>query len=242
MPTAGRRQLLSDHVRDLLLQGIHAGRWDVGEKLPNEHELGRTFGVSRVTLREAVRSLVEAGYLNRVHGSGTYVAFRPSARHSLDRNLSYTRLIEEAGMRFARRVLNVTREPASADEAERMGIRPGDEVARVERVRLADDRPVIYSLDAIPAAILPGHISDEDLSGSLYELLRHSDHEVVKGDASLVPVLATPSHAEVLEVAVGSPLLHLDQVDVTNRGQPVMRSLEWHVPGVFELALVRRAE
>lgn len=239
-PVRGSRRLLTDHVRDELLRAIHAGKLETGDKVPNEGQLCELFGVSRVTIREAVRSLVEAGYLDRVQGSGTYVAFRPSARHSLERNLSYTRLIEDAGMRFSRRLLAVTRDTATAREADQLGIAADAAVVRVERVRLADDRPAIHSRDTLPEALVAG-IDDDAFGRSLYDLLDSVGHTVTAGEATLLPVLAEPPHDEVLDVAAGSPLLHIGQTDSTAAGVAVMRSLEWHVPGIFELTLLRRA-
>jgi len=240
VPARESRRLLTDHVRDELLKAIHAGELQTGDKVPNEQQLCELFGVSRVTIREAVRSLVEAGYLDRIQGSGTYIAFRPRARHSLERNLSYTSLIEEAGMRFGRRMLTIERGAASSAEAERLGMEHNAEVVRVERVRYADDRPAIYSIDTLPAALVPG-ISDEAFGSSLYHLLGDLGHRVTTGEATLRPVLAEPPCNKILEIGVGSALLHIRQTDLTAAGMPVMFSLEWHVPGIFELTLLRRA-
>jgi DNA-binding GntR family transcriptional regulator len=233
------RHLLSDEVRDRLLSGINSGELAIGDKIPNEQQLCDRFGVSRVTVREAVRSLVEAGYLTRIQGSGTYVAFRPSARHSLERNLSYTAMIRAAGMRPGRHVLRAVSKPPDRVEAERLQVPADADVVRVERVRSADGRPVIYSIDTLPAETL-GKVEDEQLGGSLYELLSSLGHAVAHSEATLLPVLAGEHHARTLQVGVGSPLLHITQLDWTGGGQPAMFSLEWHVPGIFELSLLRR--
>ena len=234
------RRLLVDQVRDELLSRINDGVLRVGEKLPAEPELCEHFGVSRATIREAVRSLVEAGYLSRVHGSGTYVAFRPRLRHTLERNLSYTKLIEHAGFKPGRKLLSLERAGAGDDEAKRLGISPGEPVVRIERVRSADERPVIYSLDTIPDRYVRD-VADEDFGDSLYELFARLGFTVAHGEATLEPVLADKRHAQQLEVEVHAPLLHISQVDYTTAGEAVMFSREWHVPGVFELSLLRRA-
>ena len=104
----------------------------------------------------------------------------------------------------------------------------------------ADDRPAIHSIDTIPARYLVG-VADEDLAGSLYDLFERLGHTVAHGEATLEPVLADPHRGETLGVGVGSPLLHLTQVDYTTAGEPVMLSRQWHVPGVFEVSLLRRA-
>ena len=116
----------------------------LGSKLPAEPELCEQHGVSRATIREAVRGLVEEGYLSRAHGSGTFVKFRPRVRHSLERNLSYTELISQAGFEVACRLLEVNTDKPGPDEAERLRINASESVLRLERVHAADGRPVIY--------------------------------------------------------------------------------------------------
>ena len=84
-------------MRQGLLDDLVAGKLAPGDKLPNENEIAERFGVSRATVREAVLGLLEAGYLSRRHGSGTYVTKAPRSRHALDTTVSYTAMIREAG-------------------------------------------------------------------------------------------------------------------------------------------------
>jgi DNA-binding GntR family transcriptional regulator len=191
-------------------------------------------------VREAVRSLVEAGYLTRVQGSGTYVAFSPKLQHTLDRNLSYTKLITEAGYRPKRRVLTIEHLPLDNEEAKALDTRSEARGVRIERVRSADDRPVIYSIDVIPERYVR-EATTEDLSGSLYRLFGVMGHTVAHGEAVISPVVAISPMAEWLKVDHGSPLLHIRQVDYSTAGDAMMFSREWHVPGIFELSLLRRA-
>ena len=87
---------------------------------------------------------------------------------------------------------------------------------------------------------MPG-VTDEGFGGSLYELFERMGYEVAYGEATLAPVLADEQLAEHLQVDAGSPLLRIVQVDYTTVGDAIMFSREWHVPGVFELSLLRRA-
>ena len=82
------RPSLVEKIRDDLTAEVGTALFPLGSKLPNEQELAERFEVSRATIREAVRGLVEAGLVSRVHGSGTYVTGAPKARHSLDATLS----------------------------------------------------------------------------------------------------------------------------------------------------------
>src|ERR1700691_6088685 len=88
-----------EEVRLGLLEDLTNGDLPVGAKLVNEQELATRFDVSRLTVREAVATLVTTGYLERRHGSGTYVVGLPGPRHAPDDTLSYTHMIAKAGMK-----------------------------------------------------------------------------------------------------------------------------------------------
>ncbi|HET6379765.1 MAG TPA: GntR family transcriptional regulator [candidate division Zixibacteria bacterium] len=235
-----RRPLLTDTVRDQLRQAIESGEYPPNSKLPNESQLGDRFGVSRATIREAVRGLVEEAYLRRVHGSGTYVLPRPPLQNSLDLNFSYTELIAASGRRPGERLLWLSRVPAGGEVGERLEIGPGEEVVRLERVRTADGRPAIYSVDYLPAAILGAGVRNERLRHSIYRLLAEVGHAVHHGEATLTPAAADARLAEILGCVPGTLLQFIDQVDFDASGNRVLYSREWHLPQAVELRVYRR--
>jgi len=236
---AARRVSLVDQVRQGLLEELLAGTLEPGEKLPNEDKLAERFAVSRATVREAVLGLLEAGYLIRRHGSGTYVTSAPRSRHALDATVSYTAMIRDAGHEPGETVIRKGVRAASELEHTLLGLDDGESVMELERVRLADRRPVIYSRDRIRASLLQG-VADEALDSSLYEILNQAGHAVVRARAELIPTLADAKLSRLLEVTRGAPLLHIDQVDYDARGRAVMLSHEWHVADAFELVVNRR--
>jgi len=236
---AVRRVSLVDQVRQGLLEDLLAGTPAPGEKLPNEDKLAERFAVSRATVREAVLGLLEAGYLIRRHGSGTYVTSAPRSRHALDATVSYTAMIRDAGHEPGETVIRKGVRAATELEHTLLGLDDGESVMELERVRLADRRPVIYSRDRIRASLLQG-VADEALDSSLYEILNEAGHAVVRARAELIPTLADAKLSRLLEVTRGAPLLHIDQVDYDTRGRAVMLSHEWHVADAFELVVNRR--
>ena len=237
MPARGSR---AEEVRDGLLNDLVSGAATVGTKLPNEQLLAERFEVSRATVREAVGALVEGGYLVRRHGSGTYVTSRPSRRHALDATLSYTHMISDAGMRPGLRVLSMRSRPATAQEAGDLQLADGAPVRELERLRTADERPVVYSVDRIPEELLAG-VEDRALHASLFDLLASVAARVRTASAVLVPVVADVRTGGLLGVPAGTPLQHIEELDHTEQGRPVMFSSEWHVPGIFELRVNRRS-
>jgi GntR family transcriptional regulator len=239
--TASRgRPLLADVVRRELKRLILGGEFAVGEKLPNEDRLCERFGVSRVTIREAVRGLIEDGLVVRRHGSGTYVTRRPLIRNSLDVNFSYTDHFAASGFRPGRKLLGMRTVAASDDDATTLGVAAGAPLREVRRVRTADGRPAIYSIDRIPLEILGPDLERADYAGSLYAILTAVDHPIAHAEAVLSPVVADPDLARLLDVAPGTPIQRLRQIDFDEGGQAVMVSDEWHVTSVIELRVYRR--
>lgn len=239
-PGPAARPLLADVVRDGLRRSVITGIYEPGSKLPNEDALADQFAVSRATIREAVRGLVEEGYLSRRQGSGTFVTARPLLRNSLDTNFSYTSYLESTGVRAGRRTLGLATVAASESVAEHLRLEPGRRVVELRRVRTADARPAIYSIDHLPADIVDVERDREALGGSLYALLAARGHPVRHGEAIVAPARADGEIADVLGIAEGSLLQHLQQVDVDESGRRVMYSLEWHNPDVIELRVYRR--
>ncbi|MFL5647110.1 MAG: GntR family transcriptional regulator [Chloroflexota bacterium] len=240
MARLASRPLLTDVVRDGLRRAVITGGYEPGSKLPNEDALAERFAVSRPTIREAVRGLVEEGYLVRRHGSGTFVTARPLLRNSLDTNFSYTAYLESTGVRAGRRILGLRDVPADEIVSEQLRIEVGARVVELTRVRTADDRPAVFSIDRMPADIVDAERDREALSGSLYALLASLGHPVRHGEAAVEPAAADTELAAVLAVPEGTLLQHLEQVDVDASGRRVLYSLEWHVPSVIELRVYRR--
>jgi DNA-binding GntR family transcriptional regulator len=234
---SGRRTLV-DGVRDALLGDLFSNVYVAGDQLPNEAELAERFECSRATIREAVRGLVDGGYLLRRHGKGTFVTAPPRRRHTLNASLSYTDMIREAGLEPGRTLIRRQTRPATAEEAEQLALAPHASVLFVERIRTADGRPVVYSRDRIPAALL-GAAADGVVDPSLYRLLESVGVDVRSALAMLRPVVADDRLARLLQVPVGAPLQQIEQVHVDETGQPVMLSSEWHVPDVFVLSVNR---
>ena len=240
MVLARTRPLLPDVVRAELRRAIIEGEFPPGSKLPNEETLCTRYNVSRITLREAVRGLIEDGYVIRRQGAGTFVTSGPTLRNSLDTNFSYTEYLESTGIKVSKKVLDTQRVSAADDVAVDLDLDADDEVVVIRRVRIAGKKPAIYSIDSLPADIVDPKRDAKAFSQSLYKLLASRGHDVDHARSILTPAIATAEIAKILEIPTGTPLQHMKQVDFDMAGRPVMRSLEWHVPSVIELRVYRR--
>jgi GntR family transcriptional regulator len=241
--TKPRPRLRSVSVQDELRRRIDQGRFPGGSRLPSEPDLAAELGVSRATLREALRALEDEGLLRRRWGSGTYVAELPRVANSLDVNFGVTDAIRTAGMRAGVAQGRYWTEPVSVGEAARLGLDPGQDVLVVERVRTAEGRPVVLSRDIFPSRLvgdLPEAV-DEMLHRSIYEVLERDLGIVIHhGVARFRPVRADYAVATRLGVPRGELLLYLWQVDYAEDGAAVLSSHEFHLADAFDFSVVRR--
>jgi DNA-binding GntR family transcriptional regulator len=233
---------LTSSVREELARRIERGEWRPRERLPSEPDLAASLGVSRATLREALRSLAEDGFVHRIQGSGTFVTHRPKLRNNLDVNFGVTDLIRSMGMEPGSRDVRVGESASSEEDARALGLEPGDPVLSIERVRTADGRPVVFSVDLLPLRVRDHEELSSRFDGSsIYELLEHEAGIVVqRGVASLRPANADRRLADLLAVPEGTLLLYIHQVDFDGEGRPVLLSHEHHVADAFEITVVRR--
>ncbi|HEX8860841.1 MAG TPA: GntR family transcriptional regulator [Actinomycetes bacterium] len=238
-----RPQLRSVSVHEELRQGIEQGRFPPGSRLPSEPDLAAELNVSRATLREALRALEGEGMLRRRRGSGTYVAELPRVANSLDLNFGVTEAIRSAGMRAGIAQGRHWTEPASAAEAARLGLEPGQDVLVIERVRTAEGTPVVLSRDIFPSGLVGERtgVIDEMLRRSIYDVLEAELGIVIHhGVASFRPVRADRAVASHLGVPRGELLLYIWQVDYAEDDAAVLSSHEFHLADAFDFSVVRR--
>src|SRR3979490_3272276 len=126
-PMKTRARPRSVSVRDMITDRIDKGVLAAGTRLPSEPALATELGVSRATLREALRTLEGEGLVRRMWGSGTYVAQGPRVANSLDMNFGVTDAIRAAGMRAGTEHGRHWFEPASASEAAQLNLQPGQD-------------------------------------------------------------------------------------------------------------------
>src|ERR1700739_4182070 len=157
-------------IHQHLLGQIHAGVLKPGHLIPSEQEISSRLGVSRMTARQAVKSLCDAGVAYSRRGLGTVVSATKQEKTATEL-LSFTEEMNARGSRPTSRVLAF--EPTAADSvvARALHLEPGAKVLRLMRIRLADSLPMGVDTSLLPFGMFPGLLDEFDPRGSLYRTL-----------------------------------------------------------------------
>ncbi len=204
-------------VASRLQEQIEHGVLPVGGRLENEVELADRLGVSRPTMRKAIAYLVERGMLVRRRGVGTQIV-HPKVRRPVELTSLYDDLAKTArAPRTEVRSLEVG--PASAEVAEALGLPPGRDVTRVERIRYADDEPLAIMHNVVPVDVVALTAEDLERRG-LYALLRAAGHMPRIANQVVGAKAASAVEARLLGDARGAPMLTMTRTawDESGRG------------------------
>lgn len=238
MATQARRPLTDDIVRTLKTE-VRDGVYPPGARLPTEAKLCERFGVSRATVRAALKELDVLGLVRRQQGAGTFALDRPRVHDGLERMGSITDSIRASGRAPAHEYARRTLRGALPDEAERMGVAPDTEVVDVRRCITADGDVVAYSYDLIPRSVLPADLDLAGMTGSIFAYL-----ESVLGARPTLG-LATVHAVASAHIAWGDHaskhrlFVLLDQLHYDDDHRLLMYSKTYFVEGRYEFKLVR---
>lgn len=215
-------------------------RFKEGDKLPSEVELAKLFGVSRATLREAMRILEEEGYVVRKHGVGTFVAPKPILQTGMEELQSITKLMEKQGYQPHTKDIVVMRTYPSSKEAHMLKIDQNEEIIRIERVRLAENIPVVYCVDRLPAKLF---IDKFDFKGeSLFDYLNDNlGIYIAYAISDIIPMLAEKNGVyRKLNLEKNDVVLLLDQIHFDQNDTPILYSSNYFSPKKFRFYIVRK--
>jgi GntR family transcriptional regulator len=212
---------LYHQIKRVILSEIESGRWKFDQQLPTEDELSARFEVSKITVRQALRELSNLGYVRREQGRGTFVQ-RPKLEEGPRELTSFTEEMGRHGLVATSRVLDQGSVLAREEVASALGIRTGDPVFRLRRLRLADKEPMGIQTAYVAMAAVPGIDQVRFDDGSLYELLR-SRYSLypVRARETHVAVLVGGEEASLLGLAPGSPALAAERVTYGSDGRPL---------------------
>lgn len=213
-----------------------------GTRLPSEPTLAKQMGVSRATLREAMRTFETQGMIRRRQGSGTYVIHRS---HVIESGLEVLESIETMARRIGLSVdmgeLKTRRMFATQEEEAALKLEPNTHILKITRVMHAEGRPVAFLVDVLPEDVLTLEDLEPDFSGSILNMfLERGSPPLLSSRCELNAVTAPHDIARALEIQRGDVLLLFMAYLYSNSDRVVDYSYSYFLPGYFRFHVVRR--
>jgi GntR family transcriptional regulator len=192
-----------------------------GDRLPTEVELVQQYGISRITVRQALGLLEEEGLIRREVGRGTFVTDCRPFTGGLKVEGSLEDVIS-LGQNPVK-VLSVQTVKAGPDDAERMGLQPGEPIVRATRIRLYHDQPYSYIVNDLPAEI-GSRFRKNDWKGVVLRTIEERLKIPLRDAEQTVGAsLADGTLARLLETKIGAPLLAVERIVRTDHRRVVER-------------------
>lgn len=206
-------------IQNELKKEIDDGFLKNGDLVPSENELKDKYGVSRMTVRQALNNLVNDGYLYRHKGKGTFVSQR-----KIEKNIhgvrSFTEEMAETNRKVSSKILKFEKIIAPAAISDKLFLSKKEEVYQIERVRFGDDTPVLYEQLYIPVKLFKT-IDENDLKSSFYEYVEKQMGFQISHCLQSIEAIATPKEIyEILEIDQTVPTLLIVRNTFLSNGRP----------------------
>lgn len=237
------RRSLAIQVRDRIREMLRSEHLRAGDQLPSEASLASTFGVSRSSVREALKLLEEERVIVCRHGTGRFLAADPSSLITEDvtRLRSVTDLAQELGIEITTRVLSARVEPADDVVRSHLRLAPGSPVLILERLRQAAGETVIYSVDVLPTTLVKSTVDPEAFTGSLVALIEGQwGGQLAYSRAKISAVNLSDDLSQRVEAKNGVAWVLMEQVNCDAHDQPILYSQDYHRGDMIHFFVLRR--
>ncbi|MBM7682938.1 GntR family transcriptional regulator [Pullulanibacillus pueri] len=220
-------------------QEIKDGTLNPGDRLPSENAYAKQLGVSRATLREALRMLEEENIISRKHGIGTFINNKPIFSSGIEELHSITEMIQSAGKRPGTEVLLSKYMDPTEEDKQKLHLQDEERVLLVKRVRTADERPLVYCIDKVPAKLFKeeSHL----LGGSLFNFLeQETDVNIGYATADITTAGYDEEISKILECDKETPFLVLKQLHFSTTDEPILYSINYFRSDQFSFNVLRK--
>lgn len=208
-------------IHQHLLQQINSGTLQPGQSIPSEHEIANSLGVSRMTARQAVKSLCDTGVTYSRRGLGTFVSRSKQEKTSTEL-LSFTQEMKARGSRPSSRVLFFRQISTDPEVARALHLEAKAKVLCLKRVRCADSVPMCIEESFLSATLFPRLLDRFDRQASLYRTLAEAYRvRMSAADEVVEASLARAEEAHLLGVKKNAPVFLLTRISYAENNQPV---------------------
>lgn len=227
-------------VIEQLKRDIASGVFKEKEKLPSEFELAKIMGVSRATLREALRLLEEEHFIVRRHGVGTFVNPKPLFTAGIEELASVSDMIRQVGMTPGTNFISSSEELATEEDVERFGCSPDERIMTIKRVRTADGEPVVYCIDIFPSRYVGEEFLKQEDESIFEAIERTGNLRITQAVAQIEPVGYDEEASPILECEPETALLMLRQSHYAEGEAVILHSRNYFKGDKFNFHVLRK--
>jgi GntR family transcriptional regulator len=223
-------------IKTMLAQRILDGNYAPHERLPSESELMKVFGVSRITVRQALRDLHADGLVFSVQGKGTFVA-KPKAIQDVQRLQGFGETMIPQGYEASTRVIGLQEIRPSQNVAEALHIKQSEMVVEIKRVRFCNREPISIDQSFYPIDI-GRRLSGRDLTQDIFPMLENEfDIVLDHADLRIEATLADDEQAGHLNCDIGAPVLLIQRLVLDDQGNRIAFEFLSHRGDAFQYHL-----
>lgn len=208
-------------IRELLRERIVNGAFRSEGLLPSENGMVKAFGVSRITVRQALNDLQKEGLVFKIHGKGTFVT-RAKAVQSLMRVEGFGEAMSGAGHETFSRVLGHRVMRAGASMSARLQLAEGAEVMEIRRQRFLDRNPISLDVTYVPVEIGKRLVKEDLVRRDVFEILDNDyGFPLERADLKIDAMSADASLAPILAVEEGAAVMRIERLTFTTHDRPI---------------------
>lgn len=206
-------------IMENLKKQIEDGTLAPDTLIPSEREYAERFGISRMTVRQALSNLVNEGYLYRQKGKGTFVS-RKKFEQPLQGLTSFSEDMRQRGLKASSQLIDFKKTACPEHLLPVLQLTNSDAVFELKRIRLANDEPMAIETSYIPERFA-GDLTKEHLTGSLYEYIEtNTGHVIAHAKQELEANVASKEEAHLLSILAGDPVLSITRTTFFQKDIP----------------------
>jgi GntR family transcriptional regulator len=236
-----RQKSIADQTQDLLRTRICEKYYGTSKRLPSEDMLAAEIGVSRATMRMALAGLASERLVIRKQGDGTFINEHfTNTNIRFDTIWEFSNLIEQSGRTCTIRPLGFFKRFPTKVEIEMLGIQETDTVISIDRLFLADNKPVILSNNVISTEMICREITQDDVGYPIRDFLEKNCHQMLIYALSDIIAVIPPQHvANQLNLSQGSPVLKFVEVFFNEKNDPLVVAQNFYDTNNLSLRIPR---
>lgn len=216
---------LYQKIEQDLREKIKSGTYGENDLIPTEMELSESYGVSRPTVRQAIQTLVNEGYLEKRRKRGTIVKKAKIEQEFTRYIKSFDSEMSQRGMFPQTKVLTFTKTTATEEVAENLDLNVNDPVYKLTRLRFAEEKPVVFVTSFIPCYLLPDLETVDFSKQSLYATFKQMGHPIQSATRKLEITLCDETTSYLLDVNENDPLFYFHTKGLTTNQVPIEYSI-----------------